>query len=483
MAKYKLLFCLIVCGVMGSAVSVAENVSWSDRAINDIEAAYSIIRDNHPGPVDEANPNFKVWLEEGREKALVEARRANTSGDARRSVDFYINGFRDNHIWVRSANVSERSWPGFLSQTNAQGTTTVQLTEGNTYPPIGAVLEECDGIPALELLATRVEKIRLNPDLPHQRDRLSPFLFVAERDDEAFKLKSCTFIVNGMSTVYALNWKRIDSADLLDKVSTVNAMITPNLGIRQINGVWFVSVPTFNWWDDDAPKMHAFIADLEKRRSELQSAPIVVIDVRGNNGGNSEWADKIVGKLWGDKVVETAKGSFDQSTSWRVSKKNVEMIRSAAAASASGGLPEDAQYRNDVAQKIERLIATGAEFHNEPMPPKGSFLPNGYRSPFRGRVMLLTDYICASSCLDFADIVLRLPGVIHVGLPTGADAVYIDTAQVPLPSGDTLAYGLKVYRNRIRSNNQFYEPAVKWTGGPMRDEAIAYWLRNLDTAP
>ena len=41
-----------------------------------------------------------------------------------------------------------------------------------------------------------------------------------------------------------------------------------------------------------------------------------------------------------------------------------------------------------------------------------------------GRVLLLTDGDCASACLDFADLVLQLPGTTHLGLPTSADAVF-----------------------------------------------------------
>lgn len=50
-----------------------------------------------------------------------------------------------------------------------------------------------------------------------------------------------------------------------------------------------------------------------------------------------------------------------------------------------------------------------------------------------------------------------------VGLPTSADAVYIDNTEAMLPSGlALLSYSLKVYRNRVRANNEWYEPQVHW---------------------
>ena len=101
-----------------------------------------------------------------------------------------------------------------------------------------------------------------------------------------------------------------------------------------------------------------------------------------------------------------------------------------------------------------------------------------------GRVFLLTDGACASACLDFTDVVRRLPNVTHVGLPTSADAVYIDNTEAMLPSGlALLSYSLKVYRNRVRANNEWYEPAVRWPGGVMSDEAVAGWIAKLASAP
>ena len=97
-----------------------------------------------------------------------------------------------------------------------------------------------------------------------------------------------------------------------------------------------------------------------------------------------------------------------------------------------------------------------------------------------GRVYLLTDGGCASACLDFADIVRRMPGTRQIGQPTSGDALYIDIDYTPLPSGLAgLSYGMKVYRNRARGNNQWYEPDVRWPGGDMTDEALVRWIEAL----
>ena len=49
-----------------------------------------------------------------------------------------------------------------------------------------------------------------------------------------------------------------------------------------------------------------------------------------------------------------------------------------------------------------------------------------------------------------------------------------------LPSGlAVLSYSLKVYRNRVRANNEWYEPAVRWPGGAMSDAAITTWIHAI----
>jgi len=60
--------------------------------------------------------------------------------------------------------------------------------------------------------------------------------------------------------------------------------------------------------------------------------------------------------------------------------------------------------------------------------------------------------------------------------------VYIDNTEALLPSGLAwLSYSLKVYRHRVRANNEWYEPQVRWPGGVMSDEAVTTWIAQLAT--
>lgn len=439
---------------------------------------HDLIRDNHPGPVDPANPGFRRWLEDGRTKALVLARKAQTRADYWRSVHFYINGFRDGHLAVEEEAALPYVWPGFLTRTDERGVTTV--TESTVRGvPVGAVVHACDGVAVPRLLETRVHPFRTNADIPHERIYRASYLFVGIAGDRR-QLRACTVAAGGRRQSVKLAWRSLPEDDLWSRLPAAQQRVIPELGLRTVGKTLFVSLPSFNWWGDGAARMQAMVDALRARIDEVHRADRVVIDVRGNPGGNSAWGDKIAAILWGEEAARAVSDSFDGSVDWRTSARNAEQTREAANRSKAAGLKEDADYRFDVAARMDAARARGEQLMPEAAPAKSAGLPADYRTPFAGKVFFLTDMRCASACLDFADFMRRMPGVTHIGQPTSADAVYIDNVIAPLPSGlASLDYSLKVYRNRVRKNNEWYRPAKLWPGGRMTDTALAAWIETL----
>ena len=124
--------------------------------------------------------------------------------------------------------------------------------------------------------------------------------------------------------------------------------------------------------------------------------------------------------------------------------------------------------------EMEAALARGDVFYREVTHPAE---PVPKSPPAGARPILLTDNVCASACLDFADVVLRLPGAEHYGRETSADAVYIDNRAVGLPSGlGVLGFSMKVYRGRIRGNNETYRPANVWKGDIEDTAALEKWI-------
>ncbi len=116
-------------------------------------------------------------------------------------------------------------------------------------------------------------------------------------------------------------------------------------------------------------------------------------------------------------------------------------------------------------------------FHQSAGPPIQRTLAS---NPVGGRVFFLTDAWCASACLGFADLVLAIDGVTHIGAETSADAIYIDNRSVALPSEQgRFGFSMKVYRGRVRGHNVSYVPDLFWDGSMADDEGLERWVLEL----
>jgi C-terminal processing protease CtpA/Prc len=93
-----------------------------------------------------------------------------------------------------------------------------------------------------------------------------------------------------------------------------------------VNGVWFVSVPTFNFnSEDNVKKIRDLISNLETKAPELRKS-IVVFDVRGNHGGDSAWGEEIASAIWGRGWVKYIEDGFDNTVDWRASAGNIKWM-------------------------------------------------------------------------------------------------------------------------------------------------------------
>jgi hypothetical protein len=462
-----------------------DNASWSQRAVADLRAIHQYILDNHPGPVDAENPAFKNWLEQGYQRSLELARAAKRRGEYNRAVSSYTNGFADDHLGLLTNFGSVASlWPGFLTTFGNDGQTRVTVAEPKAPVSIGDELISCDGVPAAELTDKALFRVYADPGIPHLRPGVSVALFAPAADDPQRWYKRCLFRHDGRIRTVTPHYRPISPAMVSEKRTQAHPYAVPaELGIHEVDGVWFVSIPSFQWYGEGAALYQKFLDDLSKHADVLHEAPMVIIDVRGNGGGDSNLAQQAAEIMFGKKLVDDVANSFDWTVDWRASPHNLAMLRHDSLKNAVDGHEESAKSRGRAADLIAAALARGEPLAREASPPtsKGA---QGEPSPFKGKVYFLTSGgSCGSSCLDFADIVLRMPGVTHIGDPTYADAVYIDVAlnPEPLPSGRAaLVSPLKVYRNRVRANNQFYTPKIAWPDDkPMTTEAVAAWVKRL----
>lgn len=448
---------------------------WSELAIEDLHGIHDILRDNHPGPVDPENPHFRDWMEGGLAKALAKAKTVSRYTDYVRSLLLYTNGFEDGHLSIDTV-IADRQvgWAGFTLGADPDGRVQVISAEPDSGVKVGDQIESCDGQPFDAVMKTRVDPYFVNGAVPQTSANWLSQPFIANPDEQSTRLKTCLFSSGKIS----LNWRTLAPDELGKKLGFNNS----DFSLKQVDGVWFVRLPRFYFLsDDDRKQLESLIEEMKAKAPDLRKATLV-FDVRGNGGGDSSWGDRVADTLWGETWTNRVEQSFDGSQEMRVSPANLrkwaDIHEMLVRQNETGPMP----YWTKVETAMEKAKAAGEALAYLPFPAKKPTEPPP-PNPVTGRVYLLTDSGCGSACLSFSDLMLHLPNVVQIGGPTGADAVYIEVNELPLPSGLTnVVYGMKVMRHPVRGNNQWYEPKYRWPGGEMTDAAIAKWVKSLPPA-
>lgn len=247
------------------------------------------------------------------------------------------------------------------------------------------------------------------------------------------------------------------------------------MGVYSFAGGQWIGLPTLN---NDAARV---VDVVRERQAALRASPMVVIDLRGNSGGNSQYAVEIARVLVGDARTATAETPASDCTGmyWRVSRDNAAALRKFADALPADRAPEwtsqaDALERAVVARAVfsPNLPACVAE---EAKPERRDrSLP---ASSMQGRLVLLTDRACFSSCLMAADLFRRL-GALHVGEATNMSTRYMEIRDIVLPSG------LRTFSTLQKVAVGFgdfgpYEPKIIYPGALSEDEKLKAWVAAL----
>lgn len=448
---------------------------WAEIARTDALAIHDLLRDNHPGPADPANPAYREWLERGLPLTLKRAESTTSYDEYLRTLEFYTNGFSDDHVALfPSLTESLLSWSGFLVSADPQGVVRVTVAEEDSGVRVGDTLSGCDGKSLDALLKERTDPYFWNAEIPHARLRQVWRLFYQGRNDPQHKYARCKF----SSGTVTLSWRTTNLRELQPKLDAAQGLGGSELALRKIAGVWMATIPTFNFQTPaQIAGARAFVEALQANIVELRKGTLV-LDVRGNEGGNSSWADQILAIIWGRDWIDHIESQFDETVNWRASPANLDALERNREFAIRNKLPDNLAYYTQARDAMKSTLDKGEPFAT--VAEESSATPQPASNSVTGRVYLFTDGACASSCLIFADVLRRLPGVTHIGFATYADTAYIDNTSQLLPSGLAyLSYSLKVYRKRVRANNEWYEPQIKWPGGTVNDQTIAKWVAAL----
>lgn len=467
----------------GPAVSPTD---WGQALREDAQAFHDLIADSHPGPVDTENPDFQRLLDDGLRQARDRAATADTYAHWYFALNEYQASFNDGHLnlhdFARLGHSWTHEWPGFLTglRTDEAGSErhVVVFSEEPAGPPLEAVLVQCDGRPADLLAAEFVGRGAGQWNLRSRRVNFAGALFVDQGNPYVSRPETCVFEVEGRRASYRLRWRELSAAtrDAGFAAGRTTRFTTP-IGIRDWPGGIWISLGGFDG-DPNGPdglKLIPLQAEIETRAEMIRRAPILVFDLRGNNGGSSAWMNTMARTLWGDAWV-TSKASRSEGVDWRVSSGNLAVIESYQTRFADQ--PEMLTWLSPIRDGMTRAREAGRDLWrqdagDEPAPAAPP------TTAMTARVFVLTDFGCASACLDAVDL-LRELGAVHVGQETSADTLYMEVRSVRLPSDRaTAVIPMKVYRGRARGSNVPATPDHVWTGALSDTAGIEAWIAGL----
>ena len=475
--KRLILACALLCASVTSAVAQTANTAaqWRDITRADVEAAYQLLTEDHPALSREINDTaFRGRLDAGRTLALQRAEQVRTIEGYFATMAGFANVAGDKHIWWRSPyTASTVNWAGLIMTRRGDDYVVFshEVAAGEDSLA-GAVLVSCDGVSADDFAAAKLGGFSAVWSVEAQRIQRTPTLFIDSGNPFVMRPSQCEFQRDRRRISHTLHWREAERTALAPLVRPALNRGAAGYGVRAFDGGMWIALQGL---DDGA---EAVMTQVGEQRAQLLAAAIVVLDMRGNGGGNSEYGARLARVLFGDarfNHLYNGGGGEDCSTTWRVSPRNLATMRSYVTRFAQSN-PDFSRGMEEVVQRAERANAEGREFTG-PVTCGAERAARG-RPPAqaaRGRIVLLTDNTCFSSCLIVTDMFRRL-GALHVGQATDAATHYFEVREERLPSGLSFFSTLQAFSPMSPAQMGPYEPEVRYEGDIADAEALQGWI-------
>ncbi len=468
-----------------TAVAPPASAAWSTLATADVDAIHHGLSTLHPALRSADSAVFRARLEGAYATARARAAQASDFQAWREAVTGFILAFRDGHTFIRlEVQPTRARWPGFLIDGRGGGWVATAVT-GEVARASGLQggdrLMSCDGVPIARLLEERLDGRVADWSKAPERIRQAWRLFVDYRLEGPAPLASCTFArgpaTGGSRIDVKLGWLTVPNAELTPR--TLALLRTPPT--RPIRLDWAADggaiVRVGSVGDEGA--LTKLEASMKAQVDRLRAAPYIVFDMRGDRGGNSSWGATLGSVLWGEEAV-AARARPVLGKDFRASSEAIEQYRALGRRFEADGpdMAGPARYWLKMADRVAASPDGDNRLFQDygPQPPATS---KAVPLPVQGKVFVLTDAGCFSSCVVAADS-LRLMGAIQVGEPTGRNEEYGEVAgPLPLPSG------LGAWWSPLSIIHQQSEGLgglpvdVAWDGALDDDEHIFPWIAGL----
>lgn len=446
---------------------------WKALTRADLDAAAGLIRDNHPAMVPAIGDRaFVARFDAGLAKARGRIDQVQDADGMAAVLRGFAAGFGDDHIvWGPKSGLPVKAWPGFMVV--RKGSDLVVTVTSENGPPVGARLLDCDGVPARALLLRRTTDRLADPDIEAQLAINSIWTLLDDGNPFIARPKACRFEAADKTLDQTLSYQPVTPESLPRIRDGRRVFGRAGFGVRPIGAAWWIALEAL---DSRAP---AVLTEAKARQAELRAAPLVVIDLRGNGGGNSTYGDALAAILLGDAPVKTVRndtgGAKVCQPVWRVSPGNRAMLESYAQR-----FPQQANVWREEIKKMDAALAAGQPLTGpvEGCQVAGRKAPPPPHPLFKGKLVVITDAACFSSC-PLTVKLLRDLGALQVGQATNAPTRYMEVRSIDLPSGLGLFTTMQKASMSSPPLIGPYAPDVPYPGDIADTAALEAWVPTV----
>ena len=467
---------LTLCAIAGAAAADTPVLpttaqGWSDAARHDVDEAYAQFAANHPGMYDKANPKFPGLLKAARAKALALVPKVTDAAGYQATLQSFSVTLGDGHAQVAATlpagTLSPTKWPGFIAAWRGDRLLVYASEPGG--PPQGATILACDGKPTNDLIVSNVFAYQGRVNEAGQWWSQARNLFTDWGNPFVTRPSSCDFSLGGHTTTLALTWRDSDDTYLKWRTDSYNGEVLP-IGVTEPKpGLLWLAMPSFQ---PDAAGRDAYAAmykEINDHRDRFLNARAIVIDLRNNQGGSSEWSDQAAEALWGKDRADRRINAYFASTHvrWRASKANADYVVGMVKTMRDQNRAAIADEFDPIARGLKTAADQDKTWFDEADDPAMKPVADPERDRLGDPPALsVTVYVivpgqCASACDDALDYFTRFPNTKLIGAPSSADSTYLEVRTQPAPSGlARVIIPNKVYIGRPRAGGEVYRPAI-----------------------